>query len=142
MIIYLTVKITCIHTCFLHTVPTPNVSILASDGVVYAEIGTSLSLTCSILVDPNIANNVTISVTWLQGTTPLFNTTDRISIITDSQLPFTSILTVYPVNTTDGDNFTCRAGVVPSSQFNLVTASDLDEDTVLVVVEGMSSHIK
>ena len=85
---------------FFHTVPTPNVTILATDGVLYAEVGASLELTCSIFVDPAIANNVTVSVIWYQGTTPLFNTTDRVSItMSSSQSPFTSILTLYPINT-------------------------------------------
>lgn len=124
---------------FIHTVPTPNVSISASEGVLYAEVGASLELTCSIFVDPAIADNVTVSVTWFQGTTPLFNRTDRVSISSsdpDSQSPFTSILTVYPLNTTDSDNFTCIAGIVPDSQLQLVTNSDLAEETVLVIVEG------
>lgn len=119
--------------------PTPNVSIFASDGVAYAEVGASLELTCSVFVDPAIANNVTISVTWFQGTTLLLNGTDRVTITSgpNSQSTFTSILTVYPINTTDSDNFTCIAGVVPDSQLQPVTSSDLAEETVLViVVEG------
>ena len=120
---------------FFHTVPTPNVSILAFDGLVYVEAGASLELTCSVFVDPAIADNVTVSVTWYQGTTPLFNTTDRVSVSSadpDSQSPFTSSLTVYPINITDSDNFTCRAGVIPDGQLELVTDSDLVEETVLV----------
>ena len=119
--------------------PTPNVSISAFDGVLYAEVGASLELTCSVFFDPAIADNVTVSVIWYQGTTPLFNTTDRVSITSsgpDSQSPFTSILTLYPVNTTDSDNFTCRAGVIPDSQLQLVTDSDLAEGTVQVLVES------
>ena len=54
----------------------------------------------------------------------------------DSQSPFTSILTVYPLNITDSDNFTCIAGIVPDSQLQLVTNSDLAEETVLVIVES------
>lgn len=124
-----------------HVVPTPNVSILASDGVLlqYAQAGTSLKLTCSVSVDPAIAGNVTVSVTWLQGENPLFNTTDRVSITysdSDSQSPFTSILTLYPVNTTDSGNFTCRAGVVTDTQLQLFTDSDLAEDTIQVIVVG------
>ena len=119
--------------------PTPNVSISAFDGVLYAEVGASLELTCSVFFDPAIADNVTVSVIWYQGTTPLFNTTDRVSIKSshpDSRSPFISILTVYPINTTDSDNFTCRAGVVPDSQLQLVTDSNLTEETVQVIVEG------
>lgn len=119
--------------------PTPNVSITASDGTLYAEVGASLELTCSVFVDQTIADNVTVSVDWFQGTTPLFNGTDRVSITSpdpDLQSPFTSILTVYPVNTTDSDDFTCIAGIIPDSPLQLVTNSDLAEETVLVIVEG------
>jgi hypothetical protein len=122
-----------------HVVPTPNISILASDGVLYAEVGTSLELICSISVDPAIADNVTVSVTWFQGETPLFYTTDNVSITysnPDSLSPFISILTLYSINTTDSDNFTCIAGVVPDDQLQLFTDSDLAEETVVVIVEG------
>ena len=119
--------------------PTPHVTILATDGVVYTEVGAPLELTCSVLVDPAIADNVTVSVIWYQGSTPLFDTSDRVSISSSdsvSQSPFISFLTLYQVNTTDSDNFTCRAGVVPDSQLQHFTDSDLAEETVQVVVGG------
>ena len=121
--------------------PTPVVSILASGDVVYADIDTSLSLTCSIQVDSNITESVTVAVTWLQGDTQLFNGSDRVSIETNSEPPFTSILTVYSLNSNDSDNFTCRAMIVPTNDFQLVTASDTDEDTVLVIVEGETTIV-
>ena len=119
--------------------PTPHVTILATDGVVYTEVGAPLELTCSVLADPAIADNVTVSVIWYQGSTPLFDTSDRVSISSSdsvSQSPFISILTLYPVNTTDSDNFTCRAGVVPDSQLQHFIDSDLAEETVQIVVGG------
>ena len=118
------------------TVPTPVVSILAPGDVVDANIDTFLSLNCSIEVDSNITDSVTVAVTWLQGDTQLFNGTNCVSIETNSVPPFFSILTVYPVNSNDSNNFTCRAMIVPTDDFQLVTASDTDEDTILVIVEG------
>ena len=127
--------------------PTPHITILATDGVVYTEVGAPLELTCSVLVDPAIADNVTVSVIWYQGSTPLFDTSDRVSVSSSdsvSQSPFISILTLYPVNTTDSDNFTCRAGISPNSQLELFTDSDLGEGTVQVIVESkyFSTNLK
>ena len=138
----------CLCACFfIYPVPTPAVSILAPGGVVHANSASSLSLTCSIQLDPNITHSVTVAVTWLQGRTQLFNGTDSVSISStqpNSQLFYTSILTVDPVNSSDSDNFTCRAMVVPTSELELVTASDVNEDTVLVIIEGrdiLFSHV-
>ena len=127
--------------------PTPHITILATDGVVYTEVGAPLELTCSALVDPAIADNVTVSVIWYQGSTPLFDTSDRVSVSSSdsvSQSPFISILTLYPVNTTDSDNFTCRAGISPNSQLELFTDSGLGEGTVQVIVESkyFSTNLK
>ena len=126
----------CLSIC---PVPTPSVSVLAPGGVVYANSDSSLSLTCSIQLDPNITHSVTVAVTWLQGRTQLFNGTNSVSIAStqlNSQLLYTSILTVDQINSSDSDNFTCRAMVVPTNELELVTASDVNEDTVLVIIEG------
>ena len=121
---------------FFHVVPTPNITI--SVPVLYAEVGKSLQVDCTVHINLNITNNVTVSLTWFRGLSPIFNTTDRVTIspISDSQLPFISTLTIYPLNHTDNDYFTCRAGVVPFTGSDSFVASDFGEERVLVVVEG------
>ena len=124
--------------------PTPNVSILASGGVLYAQVGSSVELACSISINPAIADIVTVSVTWLRGTTPLSNTTDGVSISfdADSWPVYISVLTVYLVtDPADSDNFTCRARLVPDIQSQLIMASDSAEETVIVVIEGKSEQL-
>ena len=80
-----------------------------------------------------------ITIKWLQGTTLLTNTTDRISIspVSIYQLSFTSTLTVFPLSSMDSDSFTCRAGVISPGGVGSVTASDLGEQTVSVIVQGI-----
>ena len=124
--------------------PTPIVSILAPGDVAYAKINTPLSLTCSILVDSNITESVAVTITWLKRGIQLFNDTGRVNIASaepDSRSRYTSVLRVDPVYISDSDNYTCRAMVVPTDVL-LVTASDVGEDTVLVIVEGEATNHK
>ena len=104
----------------------------------YAEIGKSLQVNCNVYVDLNITSNVTVLLTWFRGLTPIFNTTDRVTIspVSYTQLPFVSTLTIFPLNNTDNDYFTCRAGVVPFSGIDSFVASDFGEERVLVIVKG------
>ena len=90
-------------------------------------------------IDTNstLSSNFSVSLTWFQGLTPIFNSTDdrvTISPISDSQLPFTSTLVINPVNTTENDYFTCRAAVVPLRGIDSFVASDFGEERILVVV--------
>ena len=126
------------YVFLLNAVSTPNVTISAPP-VLYAEIGNSLQVECNVYIDSSIANNITVSLTWFRGLTPIFNTTDRITIlssISDSQSLFTSSLTISPLSTTDNDYFTCRAGIVPFSGIDSFVASDFGEERVSVIVEG------
>ena len=122
------------------TVPTPSVSVSAPMEVLCAGSTTPLTLTCNVTTDPSLADSINVSVTWLRGTSPLSNATNRvlISSLSQSQSVFTSILTVYPLSVMDATNFTCRAGIVPlaGAGLNSTTASDLGEGSVFIVVEG------
>ena len=120
-----------------NTVPTPNITISAPP-VLYAEIGKSIQMECHVHIDTNITSNFTVLLTWFRGLTPIFNSTDRVTIspISDSQLPFISTLTINSLNTTENDYFTCRAGVVPFSGIHSFVASDFGEERVLVIIKG------
>ena len=122
----------------LNTVPTPSVSITAPMDILYAGTTTPLTLTCSVNIDPSLTSDVNVSLSWLRGASQLFNGTSRalISPLSESQSVFTSTLTVYPLSTVDSTNFTCRAGIIPQSdRFNSTAASDLGEETVLIIVQ-------
>ena len=107
--------------------------------VLYAGTTTPLTLNCSVNIDPSLASVVNVSLSWLRGATQLFNGTSRalISPLSESQSVFTSTLTVYPLSTVDSTNFTCRAGIIPQSdRLSSTAASDLGEETVLIIVQG------
>lgn len=117
------------------TTPFVNISIPPED--LYAATNASLTLTCNVDFDPSLARFTNVSVTWLKESFPLSNAVHRVSIssiLMDSQ--FTSNLTLYPLSSEDSANFTCRAGIIPSDNLTLLTASDLTEETVQVVVQG------
>ena len=125
--------------CFFYAVPTPSVYISNVPGPLYAGARTPLRLTCNASIDPSLASHVNMSITWLNGTTVLSNSTSRVSIsplLSDSPSLFTSTITIYPVSIRDSANFTCRAGIVPTGGLSLTTASDVQEETFSVIVGG------
>ena len=77
-----------------------------------------------------------MDITWLNGTTPLSNSDNRVivSSLSGSQPSFTSTLTLSPLSIFDNTNFTCRAGARPLPQQSLITASEEGARTVSVTV--------
>ena len=123
----------------IFTVLTPNVSVSVPPGPLFAGSTAPLTLTCSISLNPATDTSVsvtTMDITWLNGTTPLSNSDDRvvISSLSGSQPSFTSTLTLSPLSTFDNTNFTCRARARPLPQQNFITASEEGARTVSVTV--------
>ena len=116
--------------------PAPDVTISIPPGNVY--VGAPLTLTCDVDFDPSLASYVNVTVTWLRETSLLLNATDHISIVSSlSEYQFTSNLTLDPLSTADGTNFTCRADIILSDYLMYsLSVSNVGEETVRVVVEG------
>ena len=79
-----------------------------------------------------------MDIIWLNGSTPLSNSTNRVTIspLSGSQQPFTSILALSPLSTFDNAYFTCRARARPPANVQtLVTASEQGEGTISLTVE-------
>lgn len=95
-------------------------------------------LTCRIVIDPSLVDNVNISVTWMINNTSLLNDTNRVSVsplVPISEI-FVSNLTVYPLSISDSANYTCRAGIVPRDGLVSTIASDLVEESTFILVLG------
>lgn len=126
---------------FYAPVPPPSVTVTSSPEDLYAATDASLTLTCTVDFDPSLSSYANVSLTWIKGSTPLSNISNRISMLSaleDSQ--FTSNITLFPLSAKDSENFTCRAGIIPSNNETLVTASDLVEETVEVTVQGWYTY--
>ena len=127
---------------FLFLVSTPDVDITIPPGPLFAGSTTPLTLICTISINPATDTDISVTadmdVTWLRGSTELFDGDDRVTIsaVHGSQPSFTSALTLDPLSTFDNTNFTCRARArPPANQLNFVTASDVGDGTVSVIVD-------
>ena len=117
--------------------PTPSVIITSSNASDHEDIGVAVTLTCSVTFDPSLASFVNTSVTWLREDILILNSTESVLISSsplDSQ--FTSNLTLYPTNDTFTANFTCRAGIIPTDELTSLIASDFQEETIPVTIQG------
>ena len=89
---------------FQPAVPAPNVSISVPNTTLLA--GSTVNLTCNVILASEIDVSVTINVTWLQR-----STTTLISPEPPST-SFTSILTLSPLSAAD-NNITCLTNILP-----------------------------
>ena len=93
---------------FKPAVPPPNVSISVPNTTLYA--GSTVNITCNVILESKIDVNVMLNVTWLQGSA---NTTTNITLISPPYTTsFTSILTSSPLSAAD-NNITCLASILP-----------------------------
>ena len=98
---------------FQPAVPPPNVSIGVPNTTLY--VGSTVNLTCNVILVSEIDVNVTLNVTWLQGG----KTTSALISPEPPSTYFTSILTSSPLSAAD-NNITCLASILPigeTSQF-------------------------
>ena len=105
---------------FLCAVPTPGVSIDQPPSPLYA--GTSLSLTCTITVNPAVDTTVSVAVTWerTRDTGPVTITTGVSTM--GSRPTFSSTVTGITLSTLD-TGFTCRAVVSPPVGVTVIISS-------------------
>ena len=121
----------------LFAVPAPSVMITSSN--TSDDTGAAVTLTCSVTFDPNLSSFVNTSVTWLREDIPILNATETESVFISSSAldsQFTSNLTLYSTNVTETANFTCRAFIIPTGELTSLVASDFQEETVPVTIQG------
>ena len=116
-------------------VPTPSVSLSVPSGPLYE--GTSQTLTCTVTLPEPVDTDVTVGVVWRFNSTPVAPSA-RIQIppVSSTRSPFTSTLTLSPLNMSDDGQFSCEATADSASPH--ITASSLGESQDrTVAVEGM-----
>ena len=84
-------------------------------------VGSSLTLTCTVTLDPNVDNNETVTITWsgpsITGERYLITATSG------SGSTYTSNLTIRYLADQDDGTYTCT-GIVTGENEQQVTASD------------------
>ena len=93
-------------------VPAPAVDVTSSRTPLYA--GSSLTLTCTETLDPNVNNDETITIEWMG---PRDINGERYTISHDS-------LTISPLTEEDDGTYTCNVTVTGGMYVHQVTASD------------------
>ena len=116
------------------TVPAPTIVVSFSDSSLYA--GTTVSVTCKIILNTTVNRNVSLNVTWLRENTQLFDGTNRVMISpTFGTIPsFTSILTLSPLSDIDNTSFTCKASAYSSDNLKFIKPSSIGEYSVSIPV--------
>ena len=121
---------------FLHTVPTPNLTLSVPSGPLYE--GTSQTLNCTVTLPDTVDTNVNVTVQWTADTT-----SGRVSIspVSSMKSPFISTLTLSPLNMTDATQYSCVATADSASQY--ITASSPGQSSVEnVTVTGMTTDLR
>ena len=108
---------------FLPPVPQPDVAItLSHTPPLYA--GTSLTLTCTVTLDPNVNNNERVVTEW-KGPRQLEG--DRYSVtpaMRESDSSYNTSLVISPLTVQDDGMYTCTARVSGGANVQVVTATD------------------
>ena len=102
------------------TVPAPDVVVTTSyTTALYA--GSSLTLTCTVTLDPNVDNDETVTISW---SVPSYITGERyfVTNVTGSGGVYTSNLTFTSLVHEDNGTYTCT-GIVTGKKEEQATAS-------------------
>ena len=121
------------------SVSTPDITVTVPAGPLFAGQEDPVVLTCSISLNPATDTGVAVSnsdISWLNGTDTLSSDDPRVTI-DNSQLPFTSTLSLRPLSTFDTTNFTCSARVRPrAGERGFVNASQIGEGSTSIPVSS------
>ena len=102
----------------LITVPAPDVVVTATY-TTPLYVGSSLTLTCTVTLDPNVDNNETVTISW---SGPSYISGERYTNASGSGGVYTSNLTFTSLVHEDKGTYTC-IGIVTGKNKQLVTAS-------------------
>ena len=101
--------------------PVPDVVVT----VTYAtplHVGSGLTLTCTVTLDPNVDNNETVTTSW-SGPNNITGKRHLVTATSSSGSTYTSSLRISPLAVQDNGTYTCT-GIVTGEYEQQVTASD------------------
>ena len=127
-----------IKFCLFITVSLPKISITPNrTGVLYA--GTSLTLTCSIQLNPAVNTSVMVTRMWRGPRSQTISNSNRVTVsnlVSRSAFLYETTIQFIPLSATDSGNYKCEATVTPDPQSQFVTMSARGSDTHKVTVQG------
>ena len=113
------------------SVPQPSVDVtLNHTAPLYA--GTSLTLTCTVTLDPDVDNGERIMTKWI-GLQDIPEERYSVTGTSGSNSTYTDILTISPLADQDNGTYTCTVTVTGGSNIHQATASD--DATITVIGE-------
>ena len=121
---------------FQPAVPPPNVSISVPNTTL---AGSTVNLTCNVILASKIDVNVTLNVTLLLNQGSAITTTNTTLISPPYNTSFTSILTLSPLSAAD-NNITCLASILPveeNTQFLLESPIQLASEILNIMSESI-----
>ena len=122
---------------FQSTVPAPSVSIRVPDTTL---AGSTINITCNMILASEIDVDVILNVTWLQGSA---NTTTNTTLISPPYTTsFTSILTSSPLSAMD-NNITCLTNILPiegNAQFLLESPIQSASEILNIISKSITFH--
>ena len=105
---------------YVITVPAPDVVVTAT----YATplyVGSNLTLTCTVTLDPNVDNDETVTTSW-NGPNHISGKRYLVDNASNSDRRYTSSLTINPIVQKDSGTYICT-GIVRGENEQQVTAS-------------------
>ena len=127
-----------INFCPFFTVSQPTVSITPNrTGVLYA--GTSLTLTCSIQLNPAVDTTVMVTRMWSGPGSQGVSNSSRVTVsnlLKRSTFLYKTTIEFDPLSATDSGNYECEATVTPDPQSQFVNMSTRGSDMHSVTVQS------
>ena len=109
--------------CFyVITVPAPDVVVTATY-VTPLYVGSSLTLTCTVTLDPNVDKNETVTTSW-NGPNHIIGKRYFVNNTSNSARTYTSSLTINPIVQQDNGTYIICTGIVRGVNEQQITASD------------------
>ncbi|KAL5486424.1 hypothetical protein EMCRGX_G018896 [Ephydatia muelleri] len=100
-------------------IPTPAVSIIAAIPSPVVPIGSNVTLTCNITLDPSVDNAAMVNTTWIGPGGRIYNGTAP----TKNGFSYQSILTLVSLKTTDVGAYNCSVPVTPANPQYIISAT-------------------
>ena len=85
-------------------------------------VGSSLTLTCTVTLDPNVDNNETVTTTW-SSSNHIGGERYLVNNASNSDRTYTSHLTINPIVQQDNGTYIICTGIVKGENEQQVTAS-------------------
>ena len=101
--------------------------------------GTNLSVICDVSINTAVDSDISVNVTWFNGSAPISIETERVSVLplAGTKPSFSSDLLIHPLIDVDNtSNFSCQASIHSDSAF--IEQSNVGEGSIHIPVQQRS----